>query len=198
MAKIDRQLLQTLRERTGCGLMDCRKALEGTSGNLEEAIDLLRKKGAAVAAKRAGKETSEGVITSYIHPGDKLGVMIEINCETDFVANTEDLRKFAQDLCMHIAAINPLYLSPEKVDSKFLEHEKSVLKEQLIDSGKPSNIIDQIIEGKVTKLYSDICLLQQKFVKNNKLTVKEMLEELIAKMGESIKIKRFCRFEMGN
>jgi len=198
MAKIDRQLLQTLRERTGCGLMDCRKALEETSGNLDEAIDLLRKKGAAVAAKRAGKETSEGVITSYIHPGDKLGVMVEINCETDFVANTDDVRKFAQDLCMHIAAINPLYLSPEEVDPKFLEHEKSVLKEQLIDSGKPSNIIDQIVEGKVAKLYSDICLLEQKFVKNDKLTVKEMLEELIAKMGESIKIKRFCRFEMGN
>lgn len=198
MVKIDRQLLQKLREQTGCGLMDCRKALEETGGNLEQALDLLRKKGAAVAAKRAGKETSEGVIEAYIHPGNKLGVMVEINCETDFVASTDAVRKFAQDLCMHIAAANPLYLTPEDVDSNFLEHERSVFKEQLIESGKPANIIDQIVAGKVEKLYSDVCLINQKYIKNDKLTIEEVLQELVAKMGESIKIKRFCRFELGN
>ncbi len=198
MSKIDRKSIQDLRERTGCGFMDCRKALEETGGDVQKSVELLRKKGAAVAAKRAGKTTAEGIIKSYIHPGDRLGVLVEINCETDFVARTEDVQKFAQDVCMHIAALRPLYLVPDDVDPKFLDHERTIIKEQLADSGKPDKIIDQIVEGKIKKLYSEVCLLEQQFVKNDQLTINELLQELIAKTGENIKIKQFCRFELGS
>lgn len=194
---IDRSLIQELRNITGLGLMDCRKALEETGGDIEKAIEMLRKKGAAVAAKRAGKETTQGLIHAYIHPGSQIGVMVEINCETDFVARTEATRQFAQDICLHITALKPLYLSPEDVDAKFLEHEKGIMREQLINSGKPEKMIDQIIEGKVQKLYSDVCLLQQTFVKNDQFTVQQAVDELIAKTGENIKIRRFARFEVG-
>lgn len=197
MVKIDKALLQELRDHTGLGLMDCRKALEETAGDVDKALELLRKKGAAVAAKRADKETGEGLIKAYIHPGDRLGVLLEINCETDFVANTEAVRQFAQDLCLQIAANKAMYVSPENVDQAFLAHEKDIFREQMANSGKPEKIIDQIIEGKVKKLYSDICLLEQSFIKNDQLTVKEVLQELIAKTGESIRIRRFCRFELG-
>jgi len=198
MAKIDRKLLQELREKTGLGMMNCRKALEETDGNIEKAIELLRKKGAAVAAKRSGRATGEGIVHAYIHPGDRLGVMVEINCETDFVAHTADLKNFVRDLCMHIAALKPLYLAPEDVDPKFIEHEKDILRTQLINFGKPDKIINQIIDGKINKLYSEICLLKQQFVKNDQLTINGVLEGLIAKTGENIKIKRFCRFEIGS
>ena len=197
MAKIDTSLLQRLREITGCGMMDCKKALEETDGDIEKAVDLLRKKGAAVAAKRADKSTAEGVVASYIHPGSQVGVLIEINCETDFVANTPDVKNFAQDVCLHIAASKPLYLSPEQVDPSFLEHEKEILREQLAQQGKKGPFVDQIIEGKIKKLYSEICLLQQPFVKNDKLTVTQVLEELMAKTGEKIVIRRFARYEVG-
>ena len=197
MVKIDKELLQELRDHTGLGLMDCRKALEETAGDFEQALELLRKKGALVAAKRADKETGEGLIKAYIHPGDRLGVLLEINCETDFVANTESVRQFAQDLCLQIAANKAMYVAPENVDQAFLEHEKAIFREQMADSGKPEKIIDQIVEGKVKKLYSDICLLEQSFIKNDQLTVKDVLQELIAKTGESIRIRRFCRFELG-
>jgi len=190
-------LIQQLRTRTGVGMMDCRKALEEAGGNLEEAIGILRKKGAAVAAKRAGKETSEGIIQSYIHPGGRIGVLLELNCETDFVARTQDFTQFANDIAMHIAAFKPLYLSPEKVDPTFLEHERDIIKSQLADSGKPAKIIDQIIEGKVNKVYEQVCLLKQPFVKNDQLSVEEALAALIAKTGENIKISRFARFELG-
>lgn len=197
MAKIDRQALQKLRDITGLGMMDCRKALEESGGDIDAAVESLRKKGAVVAAKRSTKETAEGVVSAYIHPGDRIGVMIELNCETDFVANTESVRQFARDLCLHITALKPLYLAPEDVDSKFIEHERSILHDQLADSGKPEKILKQIIEGKVNKLYSEICLLKQTFVKNDQVTVTQALEELIAKTGENIKIKRFARFEIG-
>lgn len=197
MVKVDRELIQKLRDHTGLGLMDCRKALEETGGDIEAAIEFLRKKGVAMAAKRSDKATSEGVVHAYIHPGDKLGVMIEINCETDFVANTSDVRQFAKDLCLHITAMKPLYLKPEEVDVTFLEREKSILKEQLANSGKPAAMLDQIIEGKIVRLYSEICLLQQPFVKNDKQTVHDVLVQLIAKTGENIVIKRFARFEIG-
>lgn len=197
MAKIDIALIQQLRERTGLGMMDCKKALEETDGNLEQAIDLLRKKGALVAAKRAEKATAEGIVQAYIHPGNQIGVLVEINCETDFVARTEALKQFATDLCMHIAAIKPLYLAPEDVDPKFLEHERSILKEQLIQSGKAEKFIDKILEGKLQKLYSEICLINQPFVKNDQFTVGQMVQELIAKTGEKIQIKRFARYEIG-
>lgn len=197
MVTITRDLIQAVRDRTGLGLMDCRKALEETGGDIEKAVDLLRKKGAAVAVKRAGKETSEGIVQAYIHPGNKLGVLVELNCETDFVAKTAEVQQFATDLCMHIAAIKPLYLAPQDVDSKFLEHEKDILRAQLADSGKPANVVDKILEGKIEKLYSDICLLRQSFVKNDQLTVEQKLEELIGKTGEKIQIRRFSRFEIG-
>ena len=197
MAKIDKKMIQKLREITGLGMMDCRKALEETGGDLEKAVDILRRKGAAVAAKRSDKETTEGVVYSYIHPGSKLGVLVELNCETDFVANTDDVKNFAKDVALHIAALKPLYLTAEDVDPKFLEHEKSILKEQLADSGKPEKIIDQIMQGKLRKLYSEVCLLDQPFVKNDQNTVAEALQEIIGRTGENIKIKRFSRFEVG-
>lgn len=197
MVTITRDLIQAVRDRTGLGLMDCRKALEETGGDIEKAVDLLRKKGAAVAVKRAGKETSEGVVQAYIHPGNKLGVLVELNCETDFVANTTEVQQFATDLCMHIAAVKPLYLAPEDVDPKFLEHEKDILRAQLADSGKPASVVDKILEGKIVKLYSEICLLKQSFVKNDQLTVEQKLEELIGRTGEKIQIRRFSRFEIG-
>jgi len=197
MVKIDKALLQELRDHTGLGLMDCRKALEETAGDFDQALELLRKKGASVAAKRADKETGEGLIKAYIHPGDRLGVLIEINCETDFVANTDAVRQFAQDLCLQIAANKAMYVAPENVDPNFLEHEKDIFKEQMAGSGKPEKIIEQIVEGKVKKLYSDICLLEQPFIKNDQLTVRDVLQGLIAKTGESIRIRRFCRFELG-
>lgn len=194
---IDLKLIQELRAHTGLGLMDCRKALEETNGDIDAALELLRKKGASVAAKRSDKQTSEGVVASYIHPGDRVGVLIELNCETDFVARTESVKKFANDLCLHIAALKPLYLSPEHVDEKFLEHERSIFKEQMANSGKPEKIVAQIIEGKVQKLMSEICLLNQPFVKDDQLTVDEALKALIAKTGESIRVRRFARFEIG-
>jgi len=197
MATIDKKLIQKLREITGLGMMDCKKALVETDGDLEKAVDILRRKGAAVAAKRSDKETAEGIVHSYIHPGSRMGVLLELNCETDFVANTADVKQFTQDLALHIAAMKPLYITPEEVDPKFLEHEKSIIKEQLADSGKPEQILNKIVDGKVNKLYSEICLLEQSFVKNDQQTVKQAIEELIGKTGEKIKVKRFSRFEIG-
>lgn len=198
MAKITIKQIQELRERTGAGMMDCRKALEEAEGNIEKAIEILRKKGAALAIKRAAKETAEGIVESYIHPGNRVGVLIEVDCETDFVAQTDEFKQFARDLCMHIAAMKPLYLSPENVDPKFLEHEKDIIREQLADSGKPEKIIDRIVEGKIKSLYSEICLLEQSFVKNDQITIADLLKEMVAKLGENIKIKRFARFEIGS
>ncbi len=198
MAKIDAKLIQELRNRTGLGMMDCKKALEATGGDIDKAVDELRKKGAAIAAKRSGKETQEGLVYAYIHPGDQVGVLLELNCETDFVARNEEVKKFAKDVGMHIAAMKPLYLAPEDVDEKFLEHEKEIIKAQLADAGKPEKIVNQIMEGKLKKLYSDICLLQQPFVKNDQQIVQEVLQELMAKTGENIKIKQFVRYEIGD
>jgi elongation factor Ts len=197
MAKIDIELIQRLRTMTGLGMMDCKKALEEAEGNIDKAIELLRKKGAAFAAKRSDKETAEGIIHAYVHPGSRIGVLVEINCETDFVARTEDMLNFAKSLCMHIAALKPLYLAPEEVDAKFLEHERDIFRSQLADSGKPEKIIAGIIEGKVNKLYQEICLLNQSYVKDDQKTIADVVKELIAKTGENIKIKRFARFEIG-
>lgn len=197
MAKIDVKLIQALRDRTGLGMLDCRNALEETGGDVDKAVELLRKKGAAVALKRSGKETAQGIVYAYIHPGDQVGVLLELNCETDFVAQNEQVKQLARDLGMHIAALKPLYVSPEEVDAKFLEHEKDILKAQLTDSGKPEKIINQILEGKLQKLYSEVCLLDQQFVKNDQMTVRQVLEDLMAKTGESIKVRRFARYEIG-
>lgn len=197
MANVDIKLIQELREKTGLGMMDCKKALEEANNDVEKAIELLRKKGAAVAAKRSGKATSEGIVHAYIHPGSSIGVLIELNCETDFVARTQDMASLAHDICMHIAALKPLYLAPEDVDPKFLEHEKEILREQLANSGKPAKMIDQILEGKLKKLYSEICLLEQSFVKDDQKTVTQAIQDVMARTGENIKIKRFARFEIG-
>ena len=197
MTKISLDLIQKLRERTGAGMLDCRKALEETGGDMEKAVDELRKRGAAIAANRSGKVTSEGLVHAYIHTGNKVGVLIELNCETDFVARTEEIQTLAKNLCMQIAAAKPLYLSPEEVDPKFLEREKTILKEQLIDSGKPAKIIDQILEGKITKLYSEVCLLKQSYIKNDQLTIEDLLKEVIARTGENVRIRRFARYEVG-
>lgn len=197
MAKKEIELIQELRERTGVGMLDCKKALQESGGDLELAVELLRKKGSAMAAKRAGKATAEGIVESYIHPGSRVGVLIELNCETDFVARTTEFKNLAKDICLHIAAFKPLYLAPEDVDPKFLEHERSIFKEQLLNSGKPEKIVDQIVDGKVNKLYSEICLLKQSFIKNDQLTIEDLIKATIAKTGENIIIKRFCRFEIG-
>lgn len=197
MAKIDIALIQQLRERTGLGMMDCKKALEESNGDIEKAIELLRKKGAAVAAKRSDKTTAQGLVHAYIHPGAQIGVLIEINCETDFVARTDAIKELAHDICMHIAAMKPLYLSEADIDPKFLGTEKEIIKEQLAKSGKSGSILEQIVEGKLKKVYSEVCLLDQTFIKNDKLTIKQLLQELIAKTGENIKIARFARFEVG-
>jgi elongation factor Ts len=178
-------------------MMDCKKALEETNGDIDAAVESLRKKGAAVALKRSDKGTSEGLVHAYIHPGSRVGVLIEINCETDFVARTEAVEQFAHDVCLHIAAMKPMYLDAAQVDPTFLEHEKEILREQLAGSGKPAKIVDQILEGKVQKMYTDICLIEQTFVKNDQKTIKDLLQELIAKTGENIKIRRFSRFEIG-
>ena len=197
MSKITIELIQQLRDRTGIGMMDCKKALIEADGDIDKAIELLRKKGAAVAAKRSSNATAEGYVHAYIHPGSRVGVLLEINCETDFVANTDDLKKFAADVCLHIAAMKPLFVSPEQVEKTLVEKEKEIFKSQLANSGKPEKIIDQIVDGKVKKFLSEICLMQQPFVKNDQVTVDDLLKELIAKLGENVKVRRFARFEVG-
>lgn len=195
MAKIDIALIQQLRERTGLGMMDCKKALEESNGDIEKAIELLRKKGAAVAAKRSDKDTAEGIVHAYIHPGSQVGVLVEVNCETDFVARTDAVKVFAHDVCMQIAAMKPQYLTAADVDPKFVEKEKEILKATLV--GKPDKVVETILEGKMKKIYTDICLMEQPFIKNDKLTINQLMQELIAKTGENIKIARFARFEVG-
>lgn len=197
MSKISLEDIQKLRTRTSMGMMDCKKALEEAGGDMDKAIDALRKKGAKVAAKRGDNDTGQGVVHAYIHPGGGVGVLIEINCETDFVARNEAFTQLAQDLGMHIAALKPLYLDPAHVDQAWLEKEKTLIKEQLIAEGKKPDFIEKIVEGKVSKLYSDVCLMQQKFVKDDSLTVEQVIQDVIGKMGENVKIRRFVRYEIG-
>jgi len=195
--KITSQMVKELREKTNAGMMDCKKALGETDGNMEKAVDLLRQKGLAVAAKRADRATSEGVVECYIHAGGKLGVMVEVGCETDFVAKTDDFKAFARDIAMHVAAVNPVAISRNEVPADLVEREKAIYEKQALESGKPANIIEKIVSGKIEKYISEICLLDQKFVKNPDLTVQDLLNELVAKMGENISIKRFARFQVG-
>ena len=195
--KITSQMVKELRDKTNAGMMDCKKALGETDGDMEKAVDLLRQKGLAVAAKRADRATSEGVVESYIHAGGKLGVMVEVGCETDFVAKTDDFKAFARDVAMHVAAVNPVAVSREDVPAELIEREKAIYVKQAQDSGKPENIIEKIVTGKIEKYISEICLMEQKFVKNPDLTVQDLLNELIAKMGENISVKRFARFQVG-
>lgn len=195
--QITAKMVKDLRDKTQAGMMDCKKALGKTEGDMEKAVDLLRQKGLAVAAKRAGRATSEGCIETYIHAGGGLGVMVELGCETDFVAKNEDFRTFAKDIAMHVAAVNPAAISREDVPAELVAREKDIFIQQAIDSGKPEAIAEKMVTGKIDKFLGEVALLDQKFVKNPELTVQDLLNEVVAKMGENISIKRFARFQVG-
>lgn len=190
-------MVKQLRDKTGAGMMDCKEALVASAGDFEKAIDYLRTKGMAAATKRSSKAAKEGMVASYLHMGGKIGVMVELNCETDFVANTDDFKALAKDICMHIAASNPLYLSSEEIPADAMDREKEIYRIQASEEGKPEKIWDKIIEGKLRKYYEDVCLLEQKFVKNQDLTVGGMVKEMIAKTGENIIVRRFARYQLG-
>lgn len=189
--------IKELREKTGAGMMDCKKALMETGGAFEKAIEYLRKKGVASAAKKAGRTTKEGSVSAYIHGEGKVGVLVEINCETDFVARTEQFRQFAKDIAMHIAAANPLWVRAEEVSAEILAKEKEIAIAQMKTSGKPLAVLEKIAEGKVKKFYEDHCLLLQTFIKDSNKTVEELLKETIATLGENITIRRFSRYLLG-
>ena len=195
--KTSSQLVKELREKTGVGIMDCKNALQESNGDINEAIDILRKKGIAKSQKREGRITSEGQIQSYIHMGGKIGVLVEVNCETDFTAKTEDCTNFAKNLSMHIAATNPISLYPEDLPADDMEREKEIYRVQALESGKPEKVVEKIIEGKLKKFYSDVCLLEQAYVKDPDKTVRDLLNELKAKTGENVQIRRFVRFKLG-
>ncbi len=195
--KITSQMVKALRDKTNAGMMDCKKALTETEGDMEKSVDLLRQKGIAVAAKRAGRATSEGIIQTYIHAGGKLGVMVEVGCETDFVAKTDSFIDFSKDIAMHIAAADPVAINREAVSEALVAREKEIYVKQAQDSGKPENIIEKIVSGKIDKFYSETCLMEQKFVKNPDLSVQDMLNEIIASLGENITIKHYARFQVG-
>ncbi|MFZ7127837.1 MAG: translation elongation factor Ts [Desulfobacterales bacterium] len=197
MATITADMVKQLREKTGAGMMDCKQALTQCDGDVEKAIDFLRKKGLATAAKRAGRALSEGIIVPYIHTGGKIGVLVEVNCETDFVAKNDDFQEFAKNIAMHIAAMSPVSIRPEDVPPELLEREKEIYKAQALEMGKPEKMIDKIVEGKVNKFYKENCLLNQAYVKDPNVTVADLLNALIAKIGENISIKRFVRFQIG-
>jgi len=194
---ITAQMVKELRERTSAGMMDCKRALEATNGDMEKAIDELRTKGLAKAAKRAGKVASEGTVISYIHGAGRIGVLVEVNCETDFVAKTEEFKQLAYDIAMQIAAANPQYISREAVPVETMEREKEVLKAQALEEGKPEKVIEKMVEGRLEKFYKENCLLEQQFIKDTDISVQELIHEKIAKMGENISIRRFARYEVG-
>jgi elongation factor Ts len=197
MAEINAAMVKQLREKTGAGMMDCKKALLEVKGDMDKALEFLRKKGLATAQKRAGRAMTEGMIQSYIHMTGKLGVMVEVNCETDFVAKNEDFQEFAKNIAMHIAASNPLGIKPEDIPEEIVENEKDIYRAQAQDMGKPENILDKIVEGKLKKFYQENCLLNQPFVRDPDISVADLMNELIAKIGENITIKRFVRYQIG-
>jgi elongation factor Ts len=190
-------MVKDLRERTGTGMMECKSALAEAKGNVEDAISILRKKGLASAAKRASRATSEGVIGSYIHPGGRIGVLVEVNCETDFVARTAEFQALVKDLCMHVAAAAPRFIGREEVTPDILEKEQEIYMEQARSTGKPEKVLDRIVKGKMEKYYSEACLLEQPFVKDPAKTVRELLNDAISKTGENMRIRRFSRFVLG-
>lgn len=194
---IDAQVVKSLRERTGAGMMDCKKALLETNGDLEKAVDHLRKSGIAKAEKKGQRSTKEGLVFSYIHQGGKLGVLLEINCETDFVAKTEGFNELAQNISMQIAATNPASISREDMDPSILDREKNIFTEQAKDSGKPENIVEKMVEGRVEKFYAESCLLEQQYIKDSDRKVSDLLTEAVSTLGENIVISRFVRFAIG-
>ena len=197
MVTISSDTVRELREKTGAGIMDCKRALADSGGDLEKAIDLLRQKGLSSAAKKASRETKEGVISSYIHGAGKIGVLVEVNCETDFVARNSEFQELVKDIAMQIAASNPSYVRREDVPADVLEKERSIYKIQARESGKPEHVLDKIVEGKVEKFYVETCLLEQSFIKDPSVTINEMVQQKIAKIGENISVKRFTRYQLG-
>lgn len=189
-------MVKELREATSAGMLECKKALEESNGNMEEAVKILRERGLAKAAKKAGRIAAEGIVASYIH-GDRIGVIVEINSETDFVSKNEEFQAFAKNIAMQVAASNPLYVRPEEVPAEVLENEKEILRNQALNEGKPEKIVDKMVEGRVQKYYKEVCLLEQPFIKDPDVTVSQLLNNLIAKIGENISIRRFVRFEVG-
>jgi len=195
---ITAQQVKDLREKTGAGIMDCKAALNEMNGDVEKAIDHLRKSGILKAAKKADRRTGEGLIASYVHAGSKLAVLVEINCETDFVARTDQFQAFAKDVAMHIAAQNPLVVSREDLPEDLLEKEKEIYRDQALQSGKPEKIVDRIVDGRVEKYYSEVCLLEQPFVKDTDITVADLVTQTIASLGENVRIARFVRMKLGD
>ena len=194
---ITSEMVKELRVKTGAGMMDCKEALKAENGDPEKAIDYLRKKGMSAATKRSSKAAKEGTVASYIHMGGRIGVMVEVNCETDFVAKTEGFQSMAKDLAMHVAAANPRYVRPEEISAADLEREKEIYRSQLTAEKKPEKIWDKIIDGKLNKYYEEVCLLNQKFIKNTDITVGTLVNNMIAKTGENIIVRRFARFQLG-
>lgn len=194
---IDAKQVKELRDKTGSGMMDCKKALIEAGGDIEKAIRILREKGLSAAAKRSDREVKEGQVFCYIHPGAQIGVMVEINCETDFVARTDDFQQLGKDIAMQVAATAPIALTREELDSEIVEKEKDIFRNQALQAGKPENIVDKIIEGKVEKFFSEVVLVEQPFIKDDKKTVEELVKNVIGKLGENIEINRFARFEVG-
>ena len=198
MATISAAMVKQLREKTGVGIMDCKEALSQSDGDIDNAVDFLRTKGLATAQKRAGKAMSEGLIQPYIHMGSKLGVLLEINCETDFVAKNDEFKEFAKNIAMHIAATDPVGIASDDVPDDIINKEKEIYRIQAIEMGKPENVAEKIVEGKLNKFYKDNCLLNQAYVRNPDMSVSDLLNDMIAKMGENITIKRFVRFQIGD
>jgi len=195
--EISASQVKDLREKTGVGMMDCKKALKECKGDVKQAIDFLRKKGIATAKKRGGRQTSEGLVLSYIHAGGKIGVLVEVNCETDFSAKTDDFANFAKDIAMQIAATNPVSVDREGLPAETLEKEGEIYATQAKESGKPEKVIEKIVEGKMKKFYSEVCLLEQAFVKDPDNSIQDLVNDLMAKTGENVTISRFARFQLG-
>ena len=194
---ITADMVKELRIKTNAGMMECKEALASSNGDFEKAVDYLRKKGMSAATKRSSKAAKDGTIAYYIHMGGKIGVLVELNCETDFVAKTEAFQTLAKDLAMHVAASNPIYVRPEEIPADALDREKEIYKSQLVTEKKPEKIWDKIIDGKLKKYYEEVCLLQQKFIKNTDITIETLVNEMIAKTGENIMVRRFARFQLG-
>ncbi|MFH0974360.1 MAG: translation elongation factor Ts [Spirochaetota bacterium] len=197
MAEVTSALIKELRERTQVGITECKKALVECGGDIEKSIDYLRKKGIASAAKKESRATKEGIVATYIHGNSKLGVMLELNCETDFVAKNEDFREFGKELCMQVAASSPLCVNIEDIPAEELEREKDIHREQMKDSGKPANVLEKIVEGKLKKYYSQVCLMEQEYMRDPKVIIKDLIKEKIAKFGENISVSRFARYKIG-
>jgi elongation factor Ts len=194
---VSAELVKELRQRTGIGMMECKKALEESDGNIDKAITILRKKGHARAKDKMSREASEGAVGSYIHLNGKIGVLVEVNCESDFVARNDEFKQLVKNIAMHIAASNPQYVSSEEVSSDVLEEERDIIREQFKNSDKPPEIIDKIVQGKLGKFYQEACLLDQPYIKDDKMSVKDLITSFIAKFGENILVRRFARFELG-